>query len=106
MKFCLNLHCGWFHTILMIPLSSFQLNCAVTMTPKGFIEMYRDGFRQMTVGRTLWVVVILKLTVLFFVVKLFFFPNILERDYSSDRERAAAVRENLTKPNLTLFIYG
>ena len=64
--------------------------------------MYRDGFRQMTVGRTLWLVVILKLVVLFFVVKLFFFPDILKRDYSSDTERAAAVRENLTKPNLTL----
>ena len=61
--------------------------------------MYRDGFRQMTVGRTLWLVVILKLVVLFFVVKLFFFPDILKRDYGTDTERAAAVRENLTKPN-------
>lgn len=68
------------------------------MTAKGFFEMYRDGFRQMTIGRTLWLLVILKLIVLFFVVKLFFFPDILERDYSSDTERAAAVRHNLSRP--------
>lgn len=60
--------------------------------------MYRDGFRQMTVGRTLWAVVILKLIVLFLIVKLFFFPNVLKRDYDTDAERAAAVRENLSRP--------
>ncbi|MDE6806364.1 MAG: DUF4492 domain-containing protein, partial [Muribaculaceae bacterium] len=48
------------------------------MTAKGFFEMYRDGFRQMTIGRTLWLLVILKLIVLFFVVKLFFLPDVLE----------------------------
>lgn len=68
------------------------------MTIKAFIEMYRDGFRQMTVGRTLWAVVILKLLVLFLVVKLFFFPNILERDYDNDDQRAAVVRERLSRP--------
>ena len=66
---------------------------------KDFIEMYRDGFRQMTVGRTLWAIVILKLIILFFVVKLFFFPNILERDYDSDAMRADAVRSNLCQPD-------
>lgn len=68
------------------------------MTPKQFILMYRDGFRQMTVGKTLWALVIVKLIVLFLVVKLFFFPNILERDYPDDSSRAAAVREHLTRP--------
>ena len=47
------------------------------MTPKDFINMYRDGFRQMTVGKTLWALVIVKLIVLFLIVKLFFFPDIL-----------------------------
>ncbi len=60
--------------------------------------MYRDGFRQMTIGRTLWALILIKLFILFFVVKLFFFPNILERDYSNDAQRAEAVRHNLTSP--------
>ncbi len=58
--------------------------------------MYREGFKAMTVGKTLWALVIVKLIVLFLVVKLFFFPNILNRDYDTDAERAQAVRENLT----------
>lgn len=66
------------------------------MTLKAIADMYVQGFRQMTVGRTLWALVIVKLIVLFLVVKLFFFPNILKRDYATDEDRARAVRERLT----------
>jgi len=38
---------------------------------------YYEGFRGMTIGRTLWLVVIVKLFIIFFVLKLFFFPNFL-----------------------------
>lgn len=63
-----------------------------------FMRIYRfylDGFRSMTVGRYLWLMIILKLFILFFVFKLFFFPDILKRDYDDDRERAQAVRSAL-----------
>lgn len=56
---------------------------------------YRDGFRNMTVGRYLWALIIIKLFVLFFIFKMFFFPNLLERDYDTDEERAQAVRSSL-----------
>lgn len=59
-------------------------------------EMYRDGFRQMTIGKTLWAIILIKLAVMFLILKLFFFPDILERDYATDAERAEAVREQLT----------
>ncbi|MDE6557151.1 MAG: DUF4492 domain-containing protein [Duncaniella sp.] len=58
-------------------------------------RLYYDGFRSMTIGRTLWVVIIVKLVVMFVVLRLFFFPNVLEENYSSDAERAAAVRESM-----------
>ena len=58
--------------------------------------MYRDGFRQMTIGKTLWATIWSKLAVMFLILKLFFFPDILERDYATDAERAEAVREQLT----------
>lgn len=58
-------------------------------------EMYRDGFRSMTVGRTLWIVIAVKLAIIFLVVKLLFFPDILSRNYSTDSERAEAVRSEL-----------
>lgn len=38
---------------------------------------YRDGFREMTIGRTLWAIILIKLFVMFFILKLFFFPSFL-----------------------------
>ncbi|MDE5774698.1 MAG: DUF4492 domain-containing protein [Muribaculaceae bacterium] len=61
-------------------------------------EMYRDGFRNMTIGRYLWAIIIVKLLIMFLVLRIFFFPNILERDYSTEAERAEAVRDALTTP--------
>lgn len=40
-------------------------------------HFYRDGFRQMTWGRVLWLIILLKLFVLFFILRLFFFPDFL-----------------------------
>lgn len=60
------------------------------------VRFYTDGFRQMTTGRSLWVLIIVKLLIIFGVMKLFFFPDILSRDYDTDEERAGAVRTSLT----------
>lgn len=49
----------------------------------------------MTVGRKLWAIIIIKLVFIFLIMKLFFFPDILSRDYDTDEERADAVRETL-----------
>ncbi|MDE6079023.1 MAG: DUF4492 domain-containing protein [Duncaniella sp.] len=58
-------------------------------------RLYYDGFRNMTIGRTLWAVIIVKLVVIFAVLKLFFFPDLLADRYDTDEERADAVREAL-----------
>ena len=39
------------------------------------VDLYVDGFRHMTIGRTLWAVIIVKLIIIFGVLKLFSFPN-------------------------------
>lgn len=62
-------------------------------------RFYYDGFRSMTVGKQLWVVILIKLAVIFLVLKLFFFPDILKRDYDNDEDRAAAVRNSLINKN-------
>ena len=64
---------------------------------KSTYRMYSDGFRSMTVGRTLWIVIAVKLAILFLVVKMFFFPDRLQQDYDTDAERADAVRSELIK---------
>lgn len=58
-------------------------------------RFYRDGFRQMTVGRYLWALILVKLFFIFAVMKLFFFPDILSRDYDTDEERSQAVRQSI-----------
>ncbi|MBO4599173.1 MAG: DUF4492 domain-containing protein, partial [Bacteroidales bacterium] len=37
-------------------------------------ELYYEGFRNMTLGRTLWAIILVKLFIIFVVLKLFFFP--------------------------------
>lgn len=59
--------------------------------------MYVDGFRGMTVGRKLWALIIIKLVLIFVVLKIFFFPDILATRYDTDAERAEAVRVALTQ---------
>ena len=63
--------------------------------PGRIFRFYLDGFRSMTVGKKLWILILIKLFIIFFVFKLFFFPDILERDYDNDTERAEAVRSTL-----------
>lgn len=59
--------------------------------------LYADGFRNMTIGKYLWAIILVKLFILFIVFRLFFFPNILSRDCDNDEDRAQTVRTNLLK---------
>lgn len=60
------------------------------------LQFYRDGFRAMTVGRTLWKIIAVKLVVMFAVLKVFFFPDFLQSNFSSDQQRADHVLRQLT----------
>ena len=59
-------------------------------------DLYYDGFRSMTVGKSLWALIIIKLFIMFVILKWLFFPNILKENYDNDEERAEAVRTELT----------
>ena len=49
---------------------------------------YRDGFRQMTWGRTLWIIILLKLFVIFIVLRLFFFKPVLADMDNAEKSEA------------------
>lgn len=68
---------------------------AITSLPARVWRFYADGFRSMTIGRKLWAIIIIKLVILFGVLKLFFFPDVLRSNYDTDQERAASVRATL-----------
>jgi len=59
---------------------------------------YYNGFRSMTWGRSLWAIILIKLFIMFVILKVFFFPDILEKNFSSDEERSEYVLEQLTNP--------
>ncbi len=63
--------------------------------PARIWTFYYDGFRSMTVGKTLWAIILIKLFIFFVVIKMLFFPNLLQRDFDSDEERANHVRQEL-----------
>lgn len=48
---------------------------------------YRDGFREMTLGRTLWAIILIKLFIMFFILKLFFFPSFLKEKTSQEKQQ-------------------
>ena len=59
-------------------------------------NFYYEGFRSMTLGKTLWAIILIKLFIMFVILKIFFFPNVLKRDFKTDEERSNHVIEQLT----------
>ena len=50
----------------------------------------------MTIGKKLWLIILIKLFVMFVILKIFFFPNILQTNFSTDEERSNHVIEQIT----------
>ena len=65
---------------------------------KRIFRFYYDGFRKMTWGRKLGGIILLKLFIMFAILRLIFFPDLLKRDFNSDEERASYVLEQITNP--------
>ena len=47
-------------------------------------DLYVDGFRHMRLGKTLWAIILIKLFIIFVVLKIFFFPNFLKLHAEGD----------------------
>jgi hypothetical protein len=64
---------------------------------KNIFQFYYQGFKSMTLGKRLWAIIIIKLIILFLVLRLFFFPNYLKSNFKTDEQRSNHVIEQLTK---------
>ena len=58
-------------------------------------HLYYDGFRSMTLGKTLWAVILVKLFIIFAVLKLFFFPNFIGQHAEEGQEAEFVAGEML-----------
>jgi uncharacterized membrane protein len=63
-----------------------------------WFKMFWTGFTNMSrLSKTLWIVAIVKLIIMFFILKPFFFPNLLNTKYEDDADKAQHVRTELYK---------
>ena len=71
------------------------------MNKQGFFyrayHLYADGFRSMTLGRTLWAIILIKLFVIFVILKLFFFPNFIKQHAEKGEESEFVATEILKR---------
>lgn len=72
-----------------------DISASISTNARKVWSLYYDGFRSMTIGKTLWIIILVKLFLFFVVIRLLFFPDILNRDFDTDEERADHVRQEL-----------
>ncbi|WOE69157.1 DUF4492 domain-containing protein [Hydrogenimonas thermophila] len=66
---------------------------------KNIISFYVDGFRSMQLGKKLWAIIFIKIFILFVIIKLLFFPNVLKENFKNDQERSSYILDQLTQTN-------
>jgi hypothetical protein len=60
------------------------------------LAFYYEGFRDMSSwGKKAWLIILIKLFIIFAILRLFFFPDLLKKNFSSDAERSNYVRNNI-----------
>jgi len=63
-------------------------------------RFYAEGFSSMPKwGKQVWLVILIKLFIMFVILKIFFFPNFLKSNFKNDADRSNHVLENLTNNN-------
>lgn len=61
-------------------------------------HLYRDGFRNMTWGKPLWGLIILKAIILFAILRVFFFQPAMKG--LTDEQKSEQVGNHLVKQNI------
>ena len=79
------------------------MDTIIIMKKTGFLykafDLYYDGFRHMTLGKTLWTVILIKLFIIFVVLKIFFFPNFLKSNAGKGNEAEYVGRQLVDRAN-------
>ena len=69
----------------------------ITTILKNIALFYIEGFKNMRVGKKLWLIIGIKFILFFVIMKLLFFPNILKENFTDDTQRAEYILNNLTQ---------
>jgi len=65
------------------------------MCLQGIFRFYYDGFKNMTVGKTLWKIILIKLAVILLFLKYFVHDKNFKTEYKTYDEKVIFVYENL-----------
>jgi hypothetical protein len=69
---------------------------SVTDLLRKLFRFYVDGFKGMSGwGRKVWLIIIIKLFVIFVILRIFFFQGFLSKNFNSDKERSEHVINEL-----------
>jgi hypothetical protein len=66
---------------------------------KNIYSFYINGFKNMTIGKTLWKLILIKLLVIFIFLNYFVHDKSLKTEYKTYDEKVDFVYRNLTKEN-------
>lgn len=60
-------------------------------------RFYYDGFASMSSwGRKVWIIILVKLFIMFLILKVFFFPDFMKKNFENDVQRSEYVLDRLT----------
>ncbi len=70
------------------------------MSNKGIdtlFHFYYDGFRNLSSwGKNVWIIILIKLFLIFFILRLFFFHDFMKERFENDKARSSYILEQLT----------
>lgn len=63
---------------------------------KKIVSFYHNGFKNMpSWGKKLWLIILIKLVIMFAVLKIFFFPDFLNTKFDTNEQKSDYVKEQL-----------
>jgi hypothetical protein len=71
-----------------------------TIWPVRIFRFYLEGFKSMDWGRTLWAIILIKLFIMFVVLRIFFFPRYLNQ-FDTHTEQVEYVSSELINRAIT-----
>lgn len=61
------------------------------------LQFYISGFKNLNNwGKQVWIIILIKLFIMFVILRIFFFPNFLKTNFETDEARSEHVLEILT----------
>lgn len=60
-------------------------------------DLYKDGFMNLTIGKTLWKIIFIKLIIILGFLNFFIYDNNFKKEYTTENEKIDFVLQNLIK---------